>query len=185
MSSQNQKASNRSTTNNNSLSSIPLNTVNSNSNKKENKEYHSLNEKRQSLDTNSNKNKLPGLNGFITQVSQNNDIMTKLQSNVTQNNEKDESSQQNKTFKAHMKERRLSLSLSMNKDTDNKVVSNQAVNKDYGYYFNGVIKYFKSTDDSYFANLFRDHFRHTYVSLQFCKNLKPPTKKDLIIRKSN
>jgi hypothetical protein len=54
-----------------------------------------------------------------------------------------------------------------------------------GYYFTGVGKYFKSKDESYFANLYRDHFRHTFISLQFCKNLKPPTKRDLVMRKVN
>ena len=58
-------------------------------------------------------------------------------------------------------------------------------NKDLGYYLQGVAKYFKTKEEGYFANLFREHWKHTFISLQFCKNLKPPAKRDLIIRKTN
>lgn len=54
---------------------------------------------------------------------------------------------------------------------------------DFGYYYTGVFKYYKNNDKEYFANLYKDHFKHTYISLQFCKNLKPPSKKDLILKR--
>lgn len=58
-------------------------------------------------------------------------------------------------------------------------------NKDLGYYLCGVAKFFKTKEEGYFANLFREHWKHTFISLQFCKNLKPPPKRELIIRKTN
>ena len=60
---------------------------------------------------------------------------------------------------------------------------NKSQQIDYGYYYNGVNKYYKSNEKEYFANLYKDHFKHTYISLQFCKNLKPPSKKDLILKR--
>ena len=69
-------------------------------------------------------------------------------------------------------------------DASNKNISKTSMNKDYLYYYNGVIKYFKTQDTNYFANLYRDHFKHTFVSLQFCRNLKPPKKSDLISRRT-
>lgn len=54
---------------------------------------------------------------------------------------------------------------------------------EFGYYYNGVVKYYRSNEKDYFSNLYKDHFKHTYISLQFCKNLKPPSKKDLILKR--
>ena len=82
---------------------------------------------------------------------------------------------------------KLGLSRSQERALSNpKPVKPQKVRMavDYGFYYGGVFKYFNSKDDEYFANLYRDHFRHTYVSLQFCRNLKPPGKKDLLYRKT-
>ena len=71
-----------------------------------------------------------------------------------------------------------------NEPNTRKSSNNRMMKKDHGYYYNGVLKYFKTSDTTYFANLYRDHFRHTFISLQFCRNLKPPQKKDLTSRKS-
>ena len=142
----------------------------------------------------------PQLNGFITQVPQGGNDM-KLQSNSYNNTSADKI----KTSKSDSVERinvreSLDNKRSPSKENDHRNSANCSKtniyrqnsaekvhsqnNKEYGYYYTQVLRHFKSKEDNYFANLFRDHFRHTYVSLQFCKNLKPPGKKDIILRKT-
>lgn len=55
------------------------------------------------------------------------------------------------------------------------------------YYLNDLDSYYNLSGKKkgYFTDIYRDHFKHTYVSMQFCKNLKPQRKKAIADRKSH
>jgi hypothetical protein len=47
------------------------------------------------------------------------------------------------------------------------------------YYTGGVIVFFHESKKDYFATLYKEHFRHTFASLKFCKGLVPATSAEL------
>lgn len=51
------------------------------------------------------------------------------------------------------------------------------------YYVKEMKKYYGKKKKNYFGDIFRDHFKHTFISMQFCKNMRPPKKSDILSRK--
>lgn len=47
------------------------------------------------------------------------------------------------------------------------------------YYIGGVVVFFNSTGNEYFSALYKEHFRHTFFSLKFCKTISAPSKDDV------
>jgi hypothetical protein len=47
------------------------------------------------------------------------------------------------------------------------------------YYTGGVLVFFHEAKKDYFATLYKEHFRHTFASLKFCKGLVPATTAEL------
>lgn len=47
------------------------------------------------------------------------------------------------------------------------------------YYVGGVLVFFHEPKKDYFATLYKEHFRHTFASLKFCKGLVPATSAEL------
>ena len=148
------------------------------------------------------KKNVPQLNGLITQVAQGgNDLKLLSNSLVNASSDRIKNTKNDSMERVNVKES-IEARRSASKDKEQKNSANcsktniyrnysseklqlQApIKKEYGYYYTQVIRHFNSKEENYFANLFRDHFRHTYVSLQFCSNLKPPGKKDIILRKT-
>ena len=119
--------------------------------------------------------RLPMLSGFVTQVPAGSNLVTesldikKKVDDAFDNNEK-----------PILKKK---IAGSTNKNSDYAIVKQNLLTSAYGYYLTGVHMFYKSSDRNYFANLYKDHFKHTFTSLQFCKNLKSPSKRDLVMRK--
>lgn len=47
------------------------------------------------------------------------------------------------------------------------------------FYLGGVVLFFNDNKKDYFATLYKEHFRHTFFSLKFCKGLKAASQADL------
>lgn len=50
------------------------------------------------------------------------------------------------------------------------------------YYVGGVVIFFHDPKKDYFATLYKEHFRHTFASLKFCKSLMPCTSSELALK---
>lgn len=50
------------------------------------------------------------------------------------------------------------------------------------YYVGGVIIFFHDPKKDYFATLYKEHFRHTFASLKFCKSLMPCSSSELALK---
>ena len=143
-------------------------------------------------DANNQPAKLPQLNGLITQMDKSNPLL----GNANSNSIDAENSKKSGVFNGSLTQTSVKIDGKILKKKDNFKTSSELIKSsmeakspsrtgpiEYGYYYSGVVKYYRSNEKDYFANLYKDHFKHTYISLQFCKNLKPPSKKDLILKR--
>lgn len=121
----------------------------------------------------SKSHRLPMLNGYITQVPNGTTENENVQRKIDQAFEKHDTQP--------LVKKKLNISNPLK--SDYAIVKQNLLNDPHGYYLSGVQMFFKSSDKNYFVNLYRDHFKHTFTSLQFCKNLKHPSKRDLVMKK--
>lgn len=65
-----------------------------------------------------------------------------------------------------------------------KINSMKNVKRKLEYYIQDLLKYYKMKKKNYFNNIFKDHFKHSFISMQFCKNMKPPKKSVIAMKKA-
>lgn len=107
-----------------------------------------------------NSNTLPGLHSLVTQFAGPNDNSMP-------------SSQLNK----------ISRKVGVSDSLDTKQEPQTPPGPSFKYYVYDITKAFQKGGSAYFKNIYKEHFKHTFMSLRFIRTLRPPPKREIITRK--